>query len=188
MWSGRSTRCTSRWRTTTPFTSNRTSGSSTAPVEADLVRGEKSDPPRHKHEFPSWPSTASWRRQLRSARPWVSTGRRTGPPAASLGASAERRRYGRPDLSARSHVSQREGSTGTGVLGLGASVTILIASTVSIMTCWRSHLRSRPPNPFSMMTQPMRLTPADASAARASDNGRDVLGEWVRRQAVRSHT
>lgn len=67
--------------------------------------------------------------------------------------------------------------TGTGVLGLGATVTILTASSVLIMPRWRSHLRWRPPNPFSTMTQRMRLTPADASAARANDNGRDVLAD-----------
>ena len=64
-------------------------------------------------------------------------------------------------------------------LGLGASVTILIAHSVSIVPRSRSHLRWRPPNPFSMMTQPMRLTPADASAALANDNGRHVLAERV---------
>ena len=74
-------------------------------------------------------------------------------------------------------LCRRRRLDGNWCLGLGASVTILIASSVLIMPRWRSHLRWRPPNPFSMMTQPMRPIPADASAARANDNGRDVLAD-----------
>lgn len=51
-------------------------------------------------------------------------------------------------------------------LGLGASVTILIASSVSIMPRSRSHFAVVLAESFSMMTEPMGLTAAAAGAAR----------------------